>query len=61
MFEWWADLSWVAKLGLAGVFLAISSILWAVGLFWPSGWAAGGILLLLSIPWGRGKKDHYDW
>jgi len=41
MFEWFADLSPIAKYGAAFLFLA--------GLFWPWGWAVGGVLLVFAL------------
>ncbi len=49
MFEWFADLSKGLRYGVALLFLAISTIIWFVGYFWPWGWAVGGVLLGASL------------
>ena len=46
MLEWWIDLpSWL-KYGVALLLLAISTVAWFSGYFWPWGWGLGGVLLL---------------
>jgi hypothetical protein len=49
MFEWWAGLNPTAKYGVSFLFLGISTVLWLRGVFWPWGWAVGGVLLLFSL------------
>ena len=50
MFTWWFGLPWPLRLGIALLFLAISTILYFVGYLWPWGWGIGSGLLLFSLP-----------
>jgi hypothetical protein len=60
LFEWWAGLPTVFKLGVAGLFLLVSTVMWfASDTFWPYGWIAGVVLLLLSFP--SGPKGYHDF
>jgi hypothetical protein len=61
LFEWWAGLSPWLRLGVAGMFLLASTILWFMDRFWPWGWAVGGILLLFSFPSSAEKKGYHDF
>jgi hypothetical protein len=61
MFEWWAGLPWWLRLGVALIFLLISTILWFNDQFWPWGWAVGGILLVLSFPSSSERKGYHDF
>ncbi len=58
MFDWFLDIPlWLrALIGLG--FLAVSTVFWLSGWFWPWGWAVGGIILLASIPSGR-RQSRY--
>ena len=56
MFEWFAELSPIAKYGLAFLFLGISTVAYFCGYFWPWGWAVGGVLLLAAIWIGDGSR-----
>lgn len=49
MFEWWTDLSKGARIGVSLLFLGISTVLFLSGIFWPWGWAVGGVLLIASF------------
>jgi len=50
MFSWWLELPWPLRMGIALLFLAISTILYFVGYLWPWGWGVGGALFLFSFP-----------
>lgn len=34
MFSWWTGLPWKLRMGIAGLFLLISTVLWFAGYFW---------------------------
>lgn len=59
-FEWWSGLSFWFRAGLALLLLAISTVLWLMGEFWPWGWVAGVVLLLFSLPSDRERKGYHD-
>lgn len=48
-FEWWVGLSPWVRYGVSLFFLAISTVIWLCGYFWPWGWAVGGALLFASF------------
>ena len=48
MLEWWTDLPGWARLGIPIALLAVSTLLFFNGVFWPWGWAIGGVLLLFG-------------
>lgn len=58
-FEWWTDLPAWLRFGVALALLALSTVLWFTGRFWPWGWAAGGVLLLFSGPSDSEKKGYH--
>jgi hypothetical protein len=58
-FEWYAGLSPWIRLGVAAFFLAISTILFLGGTFWPWGWAVGVVLLFFSGPSNSEKKGYH--
>lgn len=57
MFDWWVGLDTWKKLSVAGGFLLGATIMWASGYIWFWGWAAGGVLLVASIP----SRRSSDW
>ena len=58
MFEWFLEIPlWLRALVGLGL-LAVSSVIWFAGWFWPWGWVVGGIILLASIPSGR-RSSRY--
>lgn len=61
LFEWWAGLSPLLRFGIAGVFLAISTILWFCDRFWPYGWGVGLVLLMFSFPSRAERKGYHDF
>ncbi len=61
LFEWWAGLSPWIRFGVALLFLALSTILWFLGYFFPWGWGVGIILLLFSFPSRAEKKGYHDF
>ncbi len=60
-FEWYGGLSPWLRFGVAIALLLVSTALWFARIFWPWGWVAGGILLVLSIPSGPQKKGYHDF
>jgi hypothetical protein len=61
LFEWWAGLPWWLRVGVAGVFLLLSTILWLANRFWPWGWAVGVVLLIFSFPSKLERKGYHDF
>ena len=57
-FEWWGGLHWGLRLGVAGAFIAISTITFIAGRFWPWGWAVGLVLLVFGGPSDSEKKGY---
>ncbi len=58
--EWWAGLPMWLRVGVALLFLGLSTVLWFLGRFWPWGWAVGGILLLMSGK-SSSEKSGYNF
>jgi hypothetical protein len=58
MFEWWSDLPPILRYGSALLLIAISTVLWFCGRFWPWGWAAGIALLMFAGPSDSEKKGY---
>ncbi len=58
LFEWWSELGPLWRYGLPVLLLAISTLLWIGGTFWPWGWAVGGVMLLFSGPSDSEKKGY---
>jgi hypothetical protein len=52
MIGWWTEAPVWVRVGIASIFLAISTIFLIAGEFWPWGWAVGVVLLIFS-----GKSD----
>ena len=61
MFDWWAELPWQLRAGVAVIFLLVSTGLWLAGTFWPWGWMVGIVLLLLSFPSRMEKRGFHDF
>ena len=61
LFEWWSGLSPWLRYGAAAVMLLISTVLWVGGVFWPWGWAAGVLMLLLGARSDTEKKGYHGW
>lgn len=61
LFEWWADLPWQLRVGVACLFLLASTVLWLADWFWPWGWAAGLVLLVFSFPSKSERKGYHDF
>lgn len=61
MIEWWSELPWGLRLGVALVFILISTVLWFSGRFWPWGWGVGVVLLLFSFPTAMEKKGYREF
>lgn len=61
LFEWYGGLSPWIRLAVALVFIAISTALWLGNIFWPYGWAVGGVCLLLAFPSRSEKKGYHDF
>jgi hypothetical protein len=59
--EWWAGQSTGLKVGVALLLLSVSTGLWWSGRFWPWGWIAGVILLLLSFPSKARRKGYHGF
>ncbi|MEM7230024.1 MAG: hypothetical protein AAF432_14540 [Planctomycetota bacterium] len=49
LIEFWIDLPWWLKYGVALIFLIISTVMYFNDVFWPAGWAIGGVLLLAAM------------
>ena len=58
MFDWWIDLPPWLRYGVAVAFLAVSTVLWFVGYFWPWGWVVGLVLLMFAGPSDSEKKGY---
>jgi len=56
MFEWWSDQPVWKRLSCSLSLLGISTVLYFSGIFWPWGWAIGGVLLLFT---GIGTDSRY--
>ncbi len=61
IFEWYASLSPVFRFGVALLFIAISTVLWFTGTFWPWGWGAGIVLLCFAFPSRAEQKGYHDF
>jgi hypothetical protein len=61
LFEWWAGLPWWLRVGVAVVFLLVSTIFWLAGRFWPWGWGIGIVLLIFSFPSKSERKGYHDF
>ena len=61
LFEWYGGLRPRIRLGVALVFLALSTVLYFCRIFWPYGWAIGGICLLFAFPSRAEKKGYHDF
>ncbi len=60
MLDWFFDTPlWIRALIGLGL-LAVSTLFWMGGRFWPWGWAVGVIILLASIP-NRGGGERTRW
>lgn len=56
LFEWWSDLPWWLRYGVAAVFLLISTGLYFFGdILW---WVVGVVLLLFGGPSGPEKRGY---
>lgn len=58
MLDWWIELPWWLRAGVALAFLAASTILWYAGWFWPWGWGIGVVLLMFSFPSANERKGY---
>ena len=58
-FESWSGLPRWLRVGMALIFLAVSTVLFFRDRFWPYGWAIGGILLIFSGPSDSEKKGYH--
>jgi len=57
--DWWTDLHWSLRLGVALFFIAVSTPLFFFAhRFWPWGWAVGLVLLCFSGPSDSEKKGY---
>jgi len=61
VFEWWSELDWKLRVGVALALLLVSTLLWLAGRFWPWGWAVGVVLLLFSFPSSAERKGYHDF
>lgn len=50
MIEWWTDLPWQLRMGVARLLIGISTGLWFAGYLWMWGWMVGAILFCFSFP-----------
>ncbi|MEX2215070.1 MAG: hypothetical protein WD768_13125 [Phycisphaeraceae bacterium] len=61
MFQWWLDLPWWLRYGVALGLLLISTLLFFfANTVWPWGWVAGGVLLVFSSP-SDSEKNGYKF
>ena len=60
-FQWWATLSPRVRFAVALVPLALSTLLWLTGRFWPWGWVAGAVMLAFSFPSQAQKRGYHDF
>jgi hypothetical protein len=61
MFEWYFDFPPLVRFFITLVPLAISTVLFFCGTFWPWGWGVGAIMLCCSLP-TRGEQNKWgDW
>jgi hypothetical protein len=58
LWAWWSEQHWALRIGVAVVFLLLSTILFFAGTFWPWGWAVGLVLLLFGGPSDSEKKGY---
>lgn len=61
MIDLWTGLNWKLRLGIALLFLLISTVAFFAGYFWPWGWAVGGVLLMFSFPNDAEKRGYHDF
>ena len=59
MFDWWSDQSPWLRYGVAVLFLAISTVMFFAGRFWPWGWGVGAVLLIFAGPSDSEKKGYH--
>ena len=62
MIRWWSESSGWIKYGFPVVLLAVSTIAWLAGCFWPWGWAVGAALLVASVAFSDVKSgwENHD-
>jgi hypothetical protein len=58
---WWSGLPWWLGVGVACVFLLVSTVILLTGYFWPWGWAIGIALLIFSFPSKSERKGYHDF
>ena len=58
---WWSGLPWQLRVGVALMFLLLSTILLLAGRFSPWGWAIGIALLIFSFPSNSERKSYHDF
>jgi len=61
MLDSWTGLPWKLRLGVALLFLLISTVLYFIGYFWPWGWAVGAVLLPFSFPNDSERRGYQDF
>jgi hypothetical protein len=61
LIEWWAGLPWWLRLGVACLFILVSTIALLAGRVWIWGWAIGIALLIFSFPSKSERKGYQDF
>ena len=49
MFEWYTDLSMLAKIAISLFILGIAYGVYLAGFFWPWAWGMGGVLFVAAF------------
>lgn len=61
LFEWYFGLRPLHRFFCSLVPLALSTIIFLNGRFWPWGWVVGAIMFLASFPTRSEKSEWGDW
>ena len=61
LFQWYFGFPPLVRFLLAMVPLAISTLLFLGGRFWPWGWVIGGVMLCCSFPTSGERNKWGDW
>lgn len=61
LLEWYFGFPPLVRFLISLVPLALSTVLWLAGSFWPWGWGIGAVLLCASFPTDGERNKWGDW